>query len=68
MSDVEINSETLEAVSVVWDYLVMGAQPTNAQCLLVMGSYDIGVAEHAAHLMLTDPSGTLKVLAEMWSS
>jgi uncharacterized SAM-binding protein YcdF (DUF218 family) len=44
--------DTNEAIRIVWDYMRMGHSLKKADAIMVLGSYDIRVAEYAAKLWL----------------
>ena len=50
MTHTSLPQDVLEAVDTPWDYMVIGDDPPDADCLLVLGSYDIKVAEFASAL------------------
>jgi len=39
-----------QLAQILWDYHYLGHQPTKANCILGLGSYDIRVAEYCAEL------------------
>jgi len=43
-------AENLASARLLWDYLQVGAPAHPAECLLVFGGHDIGVAQRAAEL------------------
>lgn len=44
--------EINESAKILWDYHHMGHQPDKADCIFVLGSHDMRVAEYAADLYL----------------
>jgi uncharacterized SAM-binding protein YcdF (DUF218 family) len=47
-----LNSEILRHAQVLWDYMILHQPLEATDCLLVMGSHDLRVAEHGARLFL----------------
>ncbi len=47
-----VTKEALKLAEKLWDYLHMGQTPKRADCILVLGSYDLRVAERGAELYL----------------
>ncbi len=47
-----INEETILLAKIIWDYHHMQHQPEPADCILVLGSHDLRVAERGAELYL----------------
>ncbi|MEI6580151.1 MAG: YdcF family protein, partial [Eubacteriales bacterium] len=45
-----INYTDLQLAQILWNYHYLGHQPTKADCILGLGSYDIRVAEYCAEL------------------
>jgi uncharacterized SAM-binding protein YcdF (DUF218 family) len=47
-----LNQETISLAKLIWDYHHMQHQPEKADCILVLGSHDLRVAERGAELYL----------------
>jgi uncharacterized SAM-binding protein YcdF (DUF218 family) len=47
-----ISPEALAAAEILWDYHHMGQAPGRSDCILVLGSHDLRVAERGAELFL----------------
>lgn len=60
--DVALSARDRRDVELLWDFHVLAPEVETADILLVLGSHDIRVADHAAHLMLTEAVAPLAVL------
>ena len=47
-----MNDETISLAKTIWNYHLMKHQPEKADCILVLGSHDLRVAERGAELYL----------------
>ncbi len=45
-----ITEETIKLSRILWDYHLMNLPPVNSDCILVLGSHDLRVADRAAEL------------------
>src|SRR5687768_3896122 len=52
MSKDRISDTLLQKASVLWDYHHMNHQPQHSDCILVLGSHDLRVADRGAELFL----------------
>jgi len=47
-----LDADTRRAAQILWDYLKLNQPLKRCDCAIAMGSHDVRVAEHAAHLVL----------------
>ena len=50
----QFDVDILQAAQALWDYLKLDQPLEKCDCIIAMGSHDLRVAEHAAHLALED--------------
>jgi len=48
----DVTDEALAAAKILWNYHLMGHEPARSDCILVLGSHDLRVAERGAELYL----------------